>query len=379
VLPIERAELYLVEIPLEIQWRISLYAASSRRHTFLRITGEGADGWGEASPAPAFMGESASTVYTSVKQHLLSTLVHARSIADLHRRMDAVLPGNPAAKSVLDIAVFDWLARRRNIPVYELLGGRVRQRVPAMWVVGVKDPSAAINEIQKFRERGFTAFKLKLSGEPDRDLTIVDQVRKTFGSELTLRVDANQAYRLHTAIRLFQRLDRYDLDAIEQPLPANDLRGHAELRRYVSTPVMLDESVKSPRDLLEAVRLNATDAVNIKVGKVGGLWSSLQIAAIADAAGIAYTVGSNLELGVGIAASLHLALSLRQDPLPCDLYLGHPLHVADPVETPALLRSGFLEPLSGAGLAIILTPFEQLRKNHIRVIDRYATEIREAA
>ena len=152
--------------------------------------------------------------------------------------------------------------------------------------------------------QGYLRIKLKI--EPGWDVEPVRAVRERFGDDLLLQVDANTAYTLADA-RHLARLDPFDLLLIEQPLPEDDLRGHAALARLVRTPICLDESITSARAAADAIALGATSVVNVKPGRVGGYLEARRVHDVCAANGVPVWCGGMLETGIGRAANVALA------------------------------------------------------------------------
>jgi o-succinylbenzoate synthase len=336
---IKEVKAHIVEVPLVGEWKISLYAAKTRRHAVVTlVTEDGVIGYGEASPSPAFMGETADTIKTVVDMYLANAIkgLEINDLQKIHDCMDKAIYGNTAAKSAIDIAVHDALAKSLGEPIYFLLGGLQREKVPLTYVVGLKNLDDAYEEAIKYIEAGFSTIKIKVGMEIDRDLLLVRKIWKAIEDSkrpVKLRLDANQGYDVPTALKLIRTIESEgEIESIEQPIPKWNLMGLKEIRDKISTPIMLDETIFNFHDMVMAIKLGIGDIVNLKICKVGGLFQAHKIAAMAEAAGMKCTVGSNLELGVGIAASLHFAASHPVVSYPCDFICGVFLHEKDLIQ-----------------------------------------------
>lgn len=360
---IAKVTVHIVEIPLLDEWKIALYAARTRRHALVEIeTDDGVRGYGEASPSPAFMGETADTVQLVIERYLAPAIIGqpVHALAAIHAAMNAALYGNSAAKSAVDIAVHDAWGHTMQVPLHELIGGACRTSVPLTYVVGIKDNNAAREEAAKRIGEGFPAIKVKIGIEPARDIALVGLIREAIresGRDVGLRLDCNQGYDVATAVRVIRELeDSGPLESVEQPVRRHDLSGIRDIRDKVRTPIMLDETIFGPEDAVQAIRLGLADRMNLKIAKVGGIFQAKKIAGMAEAAGITCTVGSNLELGPGIAASLHFAASTPAVIHPSDFICGTYVHERDLVTTPLadLVQDGALRLPSGPGLGITI-------------------------
>lgn len=329
-------EVKVIELPLKKQWKISLYAAKTRAHAVLKIiTEDGIIGYGESSPSPAFMGETGYTVQLAVDKYLKPALI-GQNIFDvdlLHERMDSAIYGNYAAKSTVDIALYDAMGKVLGVPVYKLLGGKYRTDVALSWVVGMQNLEDAIEEAKEKLKMGYKVLKVKVGNTPEVDYKLVKTIRQAVGDNVPIRLDANQGYDYKTAVEVFSRIEEFGLESIEQPVRRWDIEGMKFIKHRLNTPIMADESVSSLHDVNSIIKERAADIVNIKVGKVGGLSMAKKITASLEAAGMTATAGSNLEVGIGSAASVHFVASSKIVNLPNDLLIGGPLHEYDIIKS----------------------------------------------
>jgi len=357
---IKRVEAFLIAVPLKKTWEISLYRTETRNHVLLEVeTESGIIGFGEVSPAPAFMGEDARFIVHIINSLFAPALIgmDAFDLESLHLKMNRIIHGNGSAKAAVDIAFHDLLGKILDIPVFQLLGGKVRNEVSLSWVVGIQEIEKTIEEAQDYLKKGIKVIKIKVGKDPKQDIRKVALIREKLGEEVQIRIDANQGYRVDQAIPVFKEMEVFKLESIEQPVPAYDIEGMKKITDALDTPIMADESVFSLQDAFKVISYRAADIINIKIGKVGGLLPAKKIAALAESANIPCTIGSNLELGIGTSASLHFALSTPNIFYPCDLAIGPFLHQEDIIDPSFELIDGRINPLEGSGLGI------KLRKN----------------
>jgi O-succinylbenzoate synthase len=226
--------------------------------------------------------------------------------------------------------------------------GAVREAVPSGVSVGIMNTvPELLDAVAGYLEQGYLRIKLKI--EPGWDVAPVAAVRERFGDGILLQVDANTAYTLADA-RHLARLDAYDLLLIEQPLPEDDLRGHAALARQLRTPVCLDESITSARAAADAIALGATSVVNVKPGRVGGYLEARRIHDVCAANGVPVWCGGMLETGIGRAANVALA-ALPDFTLPGDTSASDRYFARDVTE-PFVLRDGHVAVPTGPGLGV---------------------------
>ncbi|HEX8967008.1 MAG TPA: enolase C-terminal domain-like protein [Chloroflexota bacterium] len=277
---------------------------------------QGLVGYGETVPLidwggdyARYAGESAATVQHVIQAYLAPATV-GRDVAELAvlvREWDRRVRGHPYAKVALEIALFDLLGKARGVPVYELLGGRFRGRVPIAHMIGLMPVEAAIAEAEGAVAEGVKALQVKGGVDPERDISVVREVRRAVGDGIVLRLDANQGYgTAKPALRILNCLQDAGVDVVEQPV-----EGLAEMAKVTrQTPgitILADESAWTPRDALDVVLAGAADGVSVYVAKAGGLTRARMVASIAEAAGLPCDVNGSIELGIANAASLHLA------------------------------------------------------------------------
>lgn len=282
---------------------------------------DGLVGYGEASPMTAFTGDTMAGLRAAIDGHLTPALIgrDPRDLAGAHHAMDTAIRGQHLAKAALDMALHDVAGRAAGWPVHLLLGGRIRDSVPTAWVVGLGTLDEMAAEAVDYAGRGFTHIKVKGGVNPALDVELVRTVRAALPADVELSLDANEGYDGNSAARTLRAMADAGLDLVEQPLPHWDVAGLAALRGQAGVRVMADESMQSLHGALDLIRRNAVDVLNIKILKVGGLFRARQIAALAEAAGLAVKIGTMPELGVATLAAVHLAAALPHATVPADL------------------------------------------------------------
>jgi L-alanine-DL-glutamate epimerase-like enolase superfamily enzyme len=270
--------------------------------------------------------------------------------------MGRVLAGNSFTKAGIEIALWDLLGKQAGLPLYRLLGGPVRDVVPTKFSVSGVEPERAAAIAVWAVEQGFRAMKVKVGIAPDEDVARVRAVRAAIGPEIRLGIDANGGWAPRTAVETIRRMAEFDLFFVEQPVAPLDVQWMADVRRRVSLPVMADESVGTAQDALALVRAGAADILSVYIGKGGGLGPARKVAALAEAAGLTCTVGSNLELGVASAAMIHLAIAtpgIGAEEFPCDI-LGPFFYEAEILAEPLPIGGGWARPTDRPGLGVEL-------------------------
>jgi O-succinylbenzoate synthase len=347
-------ELRRISLPLVAPFRTSFGTEVTKDAMLVRVLTPDGEGWGEcvAMDAPLYSSEYVDAAQDVTRRFLLPRLFAADDLtAGRVAPLLAPVKGHPMAKAAVEMAVLDAELRLagRSLATYF---GATRDRVPSGVSVGIMDSvDALLDTVAGYLDAGYVRIKLKI--EPGWDVEPVRRVRERFGDDLLLQVDANTAYTLGDA-RHLARLDPFDLLLIEQPLPVDDLRGHAELQRRISTPVCLDESVTSARSAADAIALGACQVINIKPGRVGGYLEARKIAAIAAANGLPVWCGGMLETGIGRGANAALA-ACPEFTLPGDVSASDRFYARD-ITSPFVLDDGHIAVPTGPGIGVDVLP-----------------------
>ena len=276
-------------------------------------TDEGLSGLGEAPADIGFFGQTLEAIQVAVDDYLGPQLV-GKDPFDIARLMDLIdYRENSCAKSGIDLALHDLVAKARGITVGELLGGARRTRIPVAIEIAGGSPDDMARECLKYLAMNVRAFKPKIGSIPEKDADRLRAIREAVGPNVSIRADANRGYSPEEAIQLCRLAEKYGvgLELLEQPVEAHDLPGLAKVRNAVEVLIDADESCFTVHDARAIVRAEAADVLNIKIAKAGGLAPAMAISRIADEAGLQIVLGTSFGIGVTIAAKLHLASAVR--------------------------------------------------------------------
>lgn len=344
---LSRVELRRIRLRLVRPFRTSFGTETEREALLVRVLGDDVEGWGEcvASTEPLYSEEYVEGAEQVIRDFLLPRLpadVRAHQVAPAF----APVRGNPMAKAAVEMAVLDAELRETGMSYAAFLGA-TRERVPVGVSVGIMDSiPELVDAVGGYLADGYGRIKLKI--EPGWDVEPVRAVRERFG-DIALQVDANAAY-TRADLRHLARLDAFDLLLLEQPLPAEDLLGHARLAAVVETPVCLDESIISARAAADAIELGACSVVNIKAGRVGGYLEARRIHDVCVAHGVPVWCGGMLESGLGRAANLAIA-ALPGCTLPGDVSASERYYAHD-ITAPFRIEDGLMRVPTGPGLGV---------------------------
>jgi len=338
-------------------------------HVYVRVVAHnGLEGWGEARPSHRWSYETEESVLSTIRNYLAPALLDADpyDLQRLHAVMDreiapGISTGAPIAKCGVDMAVHDLLARAAGISLTRFLGGGGESCVRLSYLISASEPEAAAGKAAEAVAAGYGALKVKIGVEPRRDIEILRAIREA-APDVYLWADANQAYDAATAVVLARRLAGM-VDCLEQPVPANDWLGLQRLTRVAALPIAADESVFSPSDLVQLVRLDACDLLVVKLSKMAGVHRAALAIRIAREAGIG-VLGSGLtETGLGLAATVHV-LSACGGCLYADLN-GPQFLADDPVADGVTTDGGVAAVRDAPGIGVTLDP-EKLTRYRVQ-------------
>jgi o-succinylbenzoate synthase len=352
---IERLELRLLKLPLVQFFETSFSRIVEKQFLLVTLDGGGMTAYGEcvADVDPYYSSETNDTAW-----HIISAFIAPRVLGVEFAHPRDVFPalkairGHNMAKAAVEMAAWDLYARQQGQPLARVLGG-TRDRIASGVSIGIQDSLDQLaQKVEHELAAGYQRVKIKI--KPGWDLAAVETVRARFGS-VPLMVDANAAYTLADAAHL-AALDRYELMMIEQPLDYDDIADHAALQRQLTTPICLDESIKSVHAAEQAIAAGACRIINIKPGRVGGYAESIRLHDLCAAHGIPVWHGGMLESGIGRAANIHLA-TLENFSLPGDIAASQRYFNPDLIDPPIVVASdGTIAVPREPGLGVSLVP-----------------------
>jgi muconate cycloisomerase len=354
---IVRVDVQSTRIPVTRPHQMAIGTTTFQENVVVKLTAaDGTIGYGEAPHMVGHSqrGETPDTVRVVLRRKLIPAILGADAMSHegLSQALARAVPGNLRAKGALIMAAYDLAGRSLGTPVYNLLGGRVRDRIPLSWSLPIVDTATVVEEGLRMVERGWRILKVKI-GRPDPldDAAVVLALRKAVGDEIDIRADANQAYDPKTAIRVIRLMEEASPGFVEQPVHRDDIDGMSEVRAQVVVPVMADEGAETPEDVVALWRARAADSISIYVVGPGGLDRSKRMASIAEACRMRAYVGGALESAIGASAGLHLAASSPSIDLGCEMS-GQYLLIDDFATEPFTMEDGALLVPQGPGLGI---------------------------
>ncbi len=365
---ITRVEAIPVCVPLKKGWTAKTAHGEHVVSPYVIVkvhTDAGLVGLGEATISGLWSGETQAGSVAAIADYIAPQLVGAdpRDITAARRAMDFIIKLNPFTKAAVEMALWDIAGKAVGLPVYRLLGGKVRDRVRIKLVVWARDVPGSRAMAEGHLKLGVSCVKVKVGLDPETDIARVRAVREVAGPDVPLTIDANCGWTIRQARYCLRALTDTNLLLAEQPIPAGDPAALAELRHHTPAAIMADESVFTLQDAWLLTTHRAADVLSVYPGKHGGIAATAEIVAVAKAAGIRCTIGSNLELGIGTAAMLHVAAAFPEidtDSFPADT-IGPFYHDADLITRPLNLGPPYAAVPDGPGLGVELDE-EQLKR-----------------
>jgi len=343
-----------VRVPRPQPFKSSLGIHQVSENAIVQIhTDQGLIGLGEASSIWDRQGRGESDAINDLLAEQLVGCDPFR-IRDIADRMDQVLHRSFPAKAGIEMALYDLVGKAYGVPVYQLLGGLVRDRVMLSHSLPMGEPEEIAARARYLADQGYKTLKAKIGRDIEADFSVLQALRNELGNEITLRADANMGWSsAKEAVRNIEKIAVFELELVEQPLPPDDLDGLRFIRERVDIPIMADESVWTPADAMNCIRCQAVDIFNVYVAEAGGLGAAARIFAIAEAAHLPCIIGSMPELGIGTAAQAHLAFAMPNLGYASDIN-GCLYHSGDVISEKLPIEDGYILPPSGPGLGISL-------------------------
>ncbi len=351
---ITAVKLYKMCIPLIAPFKTALRTVESIENVVVTLeTDEGATGFGEAPPTAVITGDTIPSIAGAIRGFIAPKLIgrDVESVDELHDVIEGSMVHNTSAKAAVEIAVYDLVGKRWDVPLFKLLGG-AKDRLETDITISVNDIDTMVRDALDAVARGFRILKVKVGSDAAQDAERLLAIKSAVPADTVLRVDANQGWTPRQAVRIIRRLEDAGVDAelVEQPVKAHDIDGLRHVTANVSTPILADESVFSAADALHILNTHAADLINIKLMKTGGLYNAMSIASIAKTCGVECMMGCMLEGNVAVTAAAHAAMA-RGVITKIDLD-GPALCKSNPVVGGARFEGRFILPSEGAGLGI---------------------------
>jgi len=309
-LKITNIETKILKTPLKTPFKTALRRVDSLEEVIVTIyTDSGIRGYGAGSNTAVLTGETISTLIGGVEY--FKPLLVGRDLEEFNSLLKLIqtqIKNNTTLKSMLEMGLYDIYSKSLRLPLYRLLGGEKREFETDI-TISLNSIEEMIKDSKKAIEEGYRTLKIKVGEELKKDFERILVLTKKFPA-VNFRVDANQAWTPKESVKICKMLEKeniYNIELIEQPVKAKDIRGLKFVRDRVDIPILADEAIFSPKDAIEILEMEACDFINIKLAKSGGVRNALLIADIAELYGVKCMFGCMLEGSISLTTALHIA------------------------------------------------------------------------
>jgi len=360
-------------IPITVPYRFPIVHAfggrSSGNYVIVRVTtDDGTVGIGSGAVLfPLHSGESIDSALSNISYVAASALIGADpfNIEAIMGKINRLLYANWLSKAPIDFALHDLKGKILNVPVYQLLGGLCRSKVPLEFIISLGQPDEMAEKAKEYQGAGFHGVKIKFSGDEKLDLERFTKVRKAVGDDFRMAVDMNEGYRsAATAVKVTKKITEMGVVFVEQPLPRRDIAGMRFIKERIDVPLAADEGAWSLAEATALVEAKAADLFHTVPSRVGGFTMALKYRSLAEAHGLETCISAYNGTGLEHAASSHfIAATNKDETLPEEpigilyLYGGYTTDgiSADIIKkTSGRIKDGWLYEPDGPGLGVEL-------------------------
>ncbi|HTI15749.1 MAG TPA: dipeptide epimerase [Dictyobacter sp.] len=286
-----------IDLTLSTPFRIARGVQHTASNVVVQVKHENYVGYGEAAPSH-YYGESAETVLACVAMFAGNLGDDPFTIEDIISRLDKIIRLHPSAKAAVDMAVYDIVGKVLGVPVYKLLGLNAARTPYTSFTIGIDSPAEMAKKALLAKD--YPILKIKVGTK--HDIEIIKAIRDV--SSAVIRVDANAGWTPKEAIKNINAFAPYNIEFVEQPVAAHDLKGLKLVRDNVPVPIIADESCVTVDDIPQVSE--CADGINIKLMKCGGINNALKMIHTARAHNLRIMIGCMIESSLAITAAAHL-------------------------------------------------------------------------
>ncbi|OPY65849.1 MAG: L-Ala-D/L-Glu epimerase [Syntrophorhabdus sp. PtaU1.Bin050] len=376
---ITKVQVTPITVPYRIPLRHAWGGRTAGNYIVVQIeTDEGITGIGSGAVlAPRHSGESIDGAMAHIAIVAPEALLGKDpfQIEAIMKHIDTLLYANWLTKAPIDFALYDLKGKALNVPVYDLLGGLVRDKALIEFIVSLDEPEAMADMAKRYMDAGFAGLKIKAGGDPKLDIERFKRVRRAVGPETRISVDMNEIYtRPIDALPVIQAMTDMGIVYIEQPVPRYNISGMRFIKDRINVPMCSDEGGWSLREAQAMVDAKATDIFHTVPSRIGGFTKAIKYRSIVESAGLDMCVSAYNGTGLEHAASCHFIFSTNlTDAIPEQpvgiLYLYGGFSSDDIVgdiirKTNGRIKEGYLYKPEGPGLGVELDQ---------EMVDKYLT------
>lgn len=363
---INRVEIIPVDIPYQTPFRVSFGGVVPGNFLVLKIiTDEGVEGIGSSTGFLSSNGQTRESAMELMKDVASAVLLGQDPLNTdlLLNRIEARIFENWAVLAHFDYALYDLKGKILNVPVYHLLGGLSREKIPLEWILMMDEPKAQADMALKYIEAGFQSIKMHVGPEPRLAVQRFQTVREAVGPDIPIAVDMAGVYSARNGLRLIEELATHGLHFAEDATPRYDIDGLVDIRRRTNIPLVADLIARSVIEARNVIKRRAADSFHSLLGRIGGIRRALKYTTLIEAEDLDYQI-CTLGTGIEHAAGAHFAVSRTKKERLFD-ELGLIFYLHGETETKAItkditkeisgrIEKGCLYPPKGPGLGFEL-------------------------
>ncbi|HWM29421.1 MAG TPA: dipeptide epimerase [Woeseiaceae bacterium] len=344
-----------LRVPLKTPFKTALRTVDKIEDIVVMInTDSGHVGYGEAPATAVITGDTHGSIVEAIRHYIWPRVV-GQDVANLNQithSIQSAMEKNSSAKAAVEIAIYDLWGQLYEAPLYRLLGGG-DPLITTDITISVDYIDKMVADSIAAVDRGFESLKIKVGKDIGVDIERVKAVYAAVEGRALLRLDANQGWSAKQAVYALQTLEDAGvrLELVEQPVKAQDLNGMKYVTERVHTPIMADESVFGPTEVIELIRMRAADIINIKLMKTGGISNAIRIADIAAMYEVECMIGCMLETSISVAAAVHVAVAKSNAITKIDLD-GPSLCAFNPIDGGVIFNDAEISVTDAPGLGI---------------------------
>lgn len=330
----------------------------------------GLEGWSEvATIGGASYGESTPEAIKVNIDTYITPIVIGKDPIHFNKIMRDVsihVRANYYAKALIESAIIDLAAKLKNVPAFELFGGKIHEALPVAWTLASGDTGRDIEEAKEYLHlRRHNIFKLKIGkGDPMKNVEHVLKIKAAVGDHVRITVDVNQAWDEETAVKAIAHLEAGGVSMVEQPLPAWNFEGMQRLTKKFDVPIMADEAATSIHEVFQIIKHRAGNCIALKPCKSGGLTETVKVAGIAEAAGFGLYGGTMIESSLGTAVCAQIYATLPNFTFGTELF--GPLLFKDSITTNEIEYKDF-QIIIPTGIGFGMTVDEEKVEHYTRI------------
>jgi len=363
---INQVEIIPLDIPYQMPFRVSSGALVPGDFIVFKIlTDDGYEGIGSSSGFVLAFGQTRESAMALMKDLASEVLLGKDPLNTeaILSQVESMVGGNWPVLAHIDYALYDLKGKILNVPVYQLLGGLCREKIPLEWIVAVDEPKVQAEMALKYVNAGFHSIKLHIGPDPKMAVNRFRTVREAIGPNIPLAIDMAGAYVAPDALRLIEELIQYGINFAEDPAAPYDIEGLKAIKKKTNIPLAADRSAISVIEAYNVIKRGAADSFHVLLGRVGGIRRALKYTTLIEAAGLDYqicTLGTGIEHAVGA----HFAVSRSKKERLLDEH-GLIFYLHGTTETKRItsdvtkeingkIEKGYLYPPKGPGLGVEL-------------------------